>query len=204
MWRYLPLVGAVLLVVIAVVVRPLIQLRRHGTLGVYLFTSRSPAQIVRDLLLVALAGTLIWQAWQAARRPPQTWIADTLGEGPLLDLMQMAGAIVMVAGIVLLAVSQLNLGASWRIGIDESSKPGLVTSGLYRFSRNPIYLGLLATIAGYTLLLPTPLSLLLLIGAYIGVRLQTSAEEAYLLRTYGDAYRAYAARVGRFLPRLRR
>lgn len=204
MWRHLPLAGAVLLVVIAAVVRPLIHRLRHGSFGVLLFSSRSPAQIVRDLLLVTLAGTLIWQAWGAARRPPQTWIAETLGEGPLLDLMQIAGAAIMFAGILLLAVSQLNLGASWRIGIDESTRPGLVTSGLYRLSRNPIYLGLLTTIAGYTLLLPTPLSLFLLVGTYAGVRLQTRAEEAYLLRTYGEEYRAYEARVGRFLPRLRR
>jgi protein-S-isoprenylcysteine O-methyltransferase Ste14 len=32
------------------------------------------------------------------------------------------------------------------------------------------------------------------------MRLQIAAEEAYLLRTYGDAYRGYAGRVGRLLP----
>ena len=39
-----------------------------------------------------------------------------------------------------------------------------------------------------------------LVGAFIGIRQQVLAEEAYLLRTHGDAYRAYARRVGRFLP----
>jgi protein-S-isoprenylcysteine O-methyltransferase Ste14 len=47
-------------------------------------------------------------------------------------------------------------------------------------------------------------SLLLLAGGYVGVRAQTSAEEAYLERAYGDAWRAYARRVGRFLPGLGR
>jgi protein-S-isoprenylcysteine O-methyltransferase Ste14 len=46
------------------------------------------------------------------------------------------------------------------------------------------------------------LSLALLTAAYIGVRIQAAAEEAYLERTYGDAFRAYARRVGRFLPGL--
>jgi protein-S-isoprenylcysteine O-methyltransferase Ste14 len=76
----------------------------------------------------------------------------------------------------------------------------LVRSGLYRFCRHPIYLGLLTAIAGYTALLPTPLSLALLAATYVGVRLQAAAEEAYLDRTYGDAYRDHARRVGRFLP----
>ncbi len=78
--------------------------------------------------------------------------------------------------------------------------PGLVTDGLYRFCRNPIFLALLLTMTGYAVLLPTRLSAALLLGAYIGVRQQVSAEEAHLLRVYGEAYRGYARRVGRFLP----
>lgn len=75
-----------------------------------------------------------------------------------------------------------------------------MTDGLYRFCRNPIYLALLIVVAGYALLVPTLLSLALLIGTYVGSRQQTLAEEAYLARVYGDAYRAYARCVGRFLP----
>lgn len=116
----------------------------------------------------------------------------------------MTGALLLFGGIALLIAAQLDLGASWRIGIEEGASPGLVTGGLYRFCRNPIFLALIVIVAGYALLLPTRLSLILLVGAYIGVRQQASAEEAYLMRTYGDSYRAYARRVGRFLPGLGR
>jgi protein-S-isoprenylcysteine O-methyltransferase Ste14 len=92
------------------------------------------------------------------------------------------------------------MGASWRIGIKEGEAPGLVTSGLYRFCRHPIYLGLLAALAGYAALLPTPLSLALLAAVYLGARVQAAAEETHLDRTYGEAFRAYARRTGRFLP----
>jgi len=44
------------------------------------------------------------------------------------------------------------------------------------------------------------LSAALLAGAYIGTRQQIAAEEAYLVRTYGDQYRTYARRVGRLVP----
>jgi protein-S-isoprenylcysteine O-methyltransferase Ste14 len=39
-----------------------------------------------------------------------------------------------------------------------------------------------------------------LAGGFIGIRQQIMLEEAYLTRTYGDAYRDYARRVGRFVP----
>ena len=106
----------------------------------------------------------------------------------------------LFGGVVFLVTSQLSLGASWRIGIEEGARPGLVTDGIYAFCRNPIYLAMLITIAGYAVLIPTRLSLVMLVGAFIGIRRQVFAEEAYLVRTYGDAFRAYASRVGRFLP----
>ncbi|MBI4636567.1 MAG: isoprenylcysteine carboxylmethyltransferase family protein [Candidatus Rokubacteria bacterium] len=101
---------------------------------------------------------------------------------------------------MLLVKAQFDLGASWRIGIEEGASPGLVTSGLYRFCRNPIFLAIVVTLTGYTLLVLTRLSVILLLGAFIGIRQQVLAEERYLLRTYGDAYRRYARHVGRFLP----
>src|SRR5437773_3848760 len=80
------------------------------------------------------------------------------------------------------------------------SASGLVTSGVYRFCRNPIFFAILSVLTGYTLLLPTRLSLVLLVSAFVGMRLQVLAEEAYLSKTYGATYREYARGVGRFLP----
>jgi len=80
---------------------------------------------------------------------------------------------------------------------------GLCLLGL-RWFRSQEVPSPVAKVIGYALLLLTRLSFALLVGTYVGIRLQTSAEEAYLLRTYEDAYRAYARRVGRFVPRLGR
>jgi protein-S-isoprenylcysteine O-methyltransferase Ste14 len=197
--RYLPLAGMVLIVVITACVRPWLQWRRHGTFGILLFRSGRLAQTVRDALLVALIALLIGQAAAAAfnRRGPGLL---TAGQGALHDVLQVAGAILLFAGIAVLAAAQLNLGASWRVGIKEDEAPGLVQDGLYRFCRHPIYLGLLTALTGYTLLLPTVLSVVLLAAAYVGARVQAGAEEVYLRRTYGEAFDAYARRVGRFLP----
>jgi protein-S-isoprenylcysteine O-methyltransferase Ste14 len=123
-----------------------------------------------------------------------------VGAGAVRDLLQVAGALLLLAGIALLAAGQLNMGASWRVGIEEGEAPGLVTSGLHSFCRHPIYLGLLTAVAGYTSLLPTALSVVLLVAAFVRVRVQARVEEAHLERIYGAAYLDYARRVGRFLP----
>src|SRR5207302_10294012 len=111
-----------------------------------------------------------------------------------------AGALIMSAGLGLLLASQLQLGTSWRIGIEEEARPGLKTDGLYRFSRNPIFLALYLFLIGYALLLPTTMSFVLLLAFGFGVRQQVRDEEQYLLRAYGEAYGDYARRVGPFRP----
>jgi protein-S-isoprenylcysteine O-methyltransferase Ste14 len=198
LWRYLPLVGVISLIVIGAVIRPLVQMRLHGTSGIFMFRGNA-AQTVRDTLFVLLFAAFIAHAISGPRSP--AWVGLLVSqESGAYHTLQTAGAVLIVAGIILSAAAQLNLGASWRIGIDAGSAPGIVTDGLYRISRHPIFLGFLLVFAGYAAMLPTPLSVGLLLGAYIGLRVQTSAEEDHMLRTYGDAYQAYAGRVGRFLP----
>jgi protein-S-isoprenylcysteine O-methyltransferase Ste14 len=199
LWRYLPLVGMLLIVAIAVGVRPWLQYRRYGTPGVLLFRSGERSQNLRDAGLVVLMALLIAQASLAAtsRNAPALTVA---GSETLRSALQVAGAVLLVGGIALLASAQLNMGASWRIGIKVGEAPGLVVSGLYRFCRHPIYLGLITAVAGYTALLPTRLSLALLAAAYVGARAQAAAEEAHLQRTYGEVWRHYARHIGRFLP----
>jgi len=195
--RSLPLVGVVLFLVVICCWRPWLQARRHGSSGVLLFRAGRWQQNVRDALGVVLLVCVVGQAIAAAAWPGSLFPREEFSRE---SATQVTGAVLLFGGIVFLVMAQLNLGASWRIGIEESTSPGLVTSGLYRFCRNPIFLAILTILTGYTLLLPTRLSLILLLGAFIGIRQQVLAEEAYLLRAYGDAYREYARNVGRFLP----
>lgn len=76
----------------------------------------------------------------------------------------------------------------------------LVTDGLYSFTRNPMYLGLLAILSGIALLLGSPLNIALLIGfaAYITV-FQVKPEEARLHAMFGEDFAAYTKRVRRWL-----
>jgi protein-S-isoprenylcysteine O-methyltransferase Ste14 len=197
-WTWLPLVGVALFLGI-LGWRSWWQRRRYGSRAVLVFQSRRWQDQLREALGVALVLFLVGQAVMAVARPGS--VRPVGGIDPsAADVWRVTGAALLFGGITVLVVAQLNLGASWRIGIDEGRSPGLVTSGVYRFCRNPIFLAMLVMLAGYTLMLPTRLSLALLVGAFIGIRQQVLTEEAYLGRTYGDAYRAYARRVGRFVP----
>jgi len=198
MSRFLPLVGVALLLAI-ICWRSWWQLRRYGSRGIRFLRSERWQQRLRDALAAILVLFLAGQAVMAAAWP-EALASRYAIEPPSAGIWPAIGMIVLLAGGGLLVVAQLDLGASWRIGIEERARPGLVTSGLYRFCRNPIFSAILIMLTGYTLLLPTRLSVVLLVFIFIGMRLQVLTEEGYLLRAYGDAYRGYARRVGRFLP----
>jgi protein-S-isoprenylcysteine O-methyltransferase Ste14 len=77
-----------------------------------------------------------------------------------------------------------------------------VDHGPYRFVRNPMYIGILMVgmslgLALGTLLLPVAAGLMFTLLA-----LRTRTEERYLIERFGDQYRDYMKRVGRFLPKL--
>jgi protein-S-isoprenylcysteine O-methyltransferase Ste14 len=110
-------------------------------------------------------------------------------------------------GVVLAALAawivwrgQEDMAASWRIGMDADERTQLVTHGLFRFCRNPIYLGLQVALAAFCCLVPGYLSLALLVLGVVLLHVQARIEENYLLTRHGAAYQTYRARVGRFLP----
>lgn len=195
----LPLIGIVLLLGIGCCWRSWLQRRRSGSFGVIFLRSGDWRQKVRDAMGIVLVLCLLGQGIAAVGWPASLSPVVALYH-PEAPIWRVIGAVVLFGGLMLVIVSQLDLGASWRIGIDESARPGLVTNGLYQVCRNPIFLAILVTLTGYTILIPTRLSLILLVGAFIGMRQQVKTEEAHLLRAYGDDYRAYARRVGRFVP----
>ena len=76
----------------------------------------------------------------------------------------------------------------------------LATTGVYRFSRNPIYLGFALTYVGLAIGLDSPVALLLLAPCLVVIdRLVIAREERYLEAVFGEPYRAYRASVRRWL-----
>jgi protein-S-isoprenylcysteine O-methyltransferase Ste14 len=118
-----------------------------------------------------------------------------------VDLLHVIGIVLAVGGGLAVFGSQLGMGESWRIGVRDEERTALVTLGWFALCRNPIYTSMIVGWLGIALLVPTWLGIAAVPVIATGLEIQVRfVEEPYLMRTHGDEYRAYASRVGRFLP----
>jgi protein-S-isoprenylcysteine O-methyltransferase Ste14 len=109
------------------------------------------------------------------------------------------GAVLAIAGTLLAAAAQFGMGRSWRIGVREGEQSALVSGGIYRFSRNPIYVGMMGLVVGIFLIAPNAVTLAFVVVGWIVASAQIRLEESVLSRMHGDAYEAYRARTRRWL-----
>jgi len=101
-------------------------------------------------------------------------------------------------GFALLFAGRSGLGDSFRIG-SPKEPTGLKQTGLYRFSRNPMYVGVYATLCAAVLRTLNPILLLVAVYVIAVHHRIVLAEEAHLRQVFGDEYRAYCSRVRRYL-----
>ena len=119
--------------------------------------------------------------------------------------LQAAGIAVAIFGIAATVYAQLEMGDSWRVGVDLRETTTLVHTGVFGRIRNPIYTAMFAFGLGIALVTPNIVACAGFILLVAAIELQVRrVEEPHLLRTHGDAYRAYTATVGRFIPRVGR
>jgi protein-S-isoprenylcysteine O-methyltransferase Ste14 len=116
------------------------------------------------------------------------------------DFMQNVGFGLIVVGFFLAVAAFMEFRKAHTTLDPHGSVKTLVTDGVYRFTRNPIYFGFLLMVLGF------PLNA----GWYSGVlvapffmvtmnRLVIEKEEAYLEKKFGEAYTGYRSRVRRWL-----
>lgn len=111
------------------------------------------------------------------------------------------GIAVLIIGLLVVVSAQLQMGRAWRIGVDESEKTELITHGLFKYSRNPIYSGMLILAFAMLVLLPHVAMCLFVAIGYGGVEMQVRlVEEPYLRNLHGSAYDNYCQQVNRYFP----
>jgi protein-S-isoprenylcysteine O-methyltransferase Ste14 len=121
---------------------------------------------------------------------------------PFDSLFQILGLLMLVSGVLLFSWSILARGehaVSWDMPEDHK----LVTWGPYKYVRHPSYLSYFLLISGFFL---AWLSLLTLpcFAAIPGYFLSVETEEKMLIERFGDKYRLYQKRTGKFIPRVRK
>lgn len=114
------------------------------------------------------------------------------------------GTAVLIAGLWLFWRAHADLGLNWSVTLAVREGHELVTRGVYRRIRHPMYAAILLFSLGQGLLLANWLAgwgALVTFGLLYLVR--TPREERMMVEHFGDAYRAYRERTGRLVPRLR-
>jgi protein-S-isoprenylcysteine O-methyltransferase Ste14 len=114
---------------------------------------------------------------------------------------QITGIVIALIGIFATVYAQLDMGDSWRIGVDPGETTTLVRTGVFGWVRNPIFIAMIAFGFGIALVTPNVVAIagFLLLVATIELQVRI-VEEPYLTATHGDSYRDYLAHVGRFVP----
>ena len=162
-----------------------------------------PQALLEGLFLVGLP---LWLYEVLAHSWPLPWhpLPDTLHQTVLDSLvLRGIGVAVVATGLFLFAAALVSFGDSWRVGIDRDTPGELVTSGVFAWSRNPIFLFMDCYALGTFLItgeLLFGLIALLVIGA---LHYQIRQEERFLESRYGEPYRAYCARTSRYIGRPR-
>jgi protein-S-isoprenylcysteine O-methyltransferase Ste14 len=143
--------------------------------------------------------------------PPPLLFLIALGVGILIDgnlldwrhvahPVQAVGVVVALAGLALI-IASLGLFRRFRTRPEPwEAASRLIDAGLYRFSRNPMYLGMALTSAGIAILFESIAAALLVALVVAAIdRFVIAREERYLSRRFGNDYEAYRARVRRWL-----
>jgi len=150
---------------------------------------------LRPIALVKMLGTLVWlihppwMAWSSVGLPGWLrWIGLPLG----------------VMAATLLIVTFRSLGTNITDTVVTRARHTLVTDGPYRWVRHPFYVAFALAMAADSLV--TANWFLALTGAVAVtlIAIRTRTEEQKLIERFGDEYRNYVERTGRFIPRLKK
>ena len=151
--------------------------------------------------LIAFTGLAIWLAEVLLYALHSSFhLFPTSLNIQLIDsfVAKVVGVVLVSVGLLIFLSAYISFGDSWRVGFDVKSPGALVTTGVFRYSRNPIYLFLNLWFLGTFLINGRLVFLIFAVMTAVVVHWQILQEEAFLLRLYGKPYEDYCARTGRY------
>jgi protein-S-isoprenylcysteine O-methyltransferase Ste14 len=128
----------------------------------------------------------------------EIWNISIPGSINNIPFIKVAALAIWVLGFVFLYVGRFSLGNSFRIGV-ANEKTAFVARGIYKISRNPMYLALYLTFIGCMLYTLNIFYIVISIVVLVIHHIITIAEEKQLNVIYGDAYKLYCNKVRRYL-----
>lgn len=118
----------------------------------------------------------------------------------LPNFIRYVATAISVTGIVIVLFAQIQMGRSWRIGVDDKEKTLLIQTGLYRYSRNPIYLGIFVYWIGMVAVFASMSMLLCGLICVLSIDyIVRKIEEPYLIKIHGADYKLYIENTHRYI-----
>jgi protein-S-isoprenylcysteine O-methyltransferase Ste14 len=124
---------------------------------------------------------------------PLIWI-DVMRTGMFVWL----GVAIAIPALLFITIAQLQMGGSWRIGLPDTAPGKLITGGVFRIARHPIYLGIGWSLLGALMMAPTVGGFALLALAAVLADVYVRVEEGFMVEEFGEAYPDYAKCVKRW------
>jgi protein-S-isoprenylcysteine O-methyltransferase Ste14 len=115
------------------------------------------------------------------------------------EVLAWIGVFLCLTGLVLFSWSLVSFGRSFRVGIDVDHPDKLITTGVFAFSRNPIYVAFGSIVIGQFLIFSNWILLVYTCAAVWLFHRQVFREEKYLKKHYGQEYSQYCDRIRRYL-----
>jgi protein-S-isoprenylcysteine O-methyltransferase Ste14 len=146
------------------------------------------------LLVLAWIGFVIPLIWVAS--PAFSFAEYSMSAGPLIG-----GVICLVIALWLFYRSHADLGTNWSITLELREQHRLITRGVYRHIRHPMYSALVLYSVGLALVIPNwvagPANVIVFAILFA---LRVRAEERMMGEAFGDEYAVYSARTKRLVP----
>ena len=192
------IVAFLILYFLIVFITPSIRVKRKTGVNPYVFKNSDSAHdflgkvsapITSLIFIVALVNLFYPEGLQYFA--PFTWLE--------ISILKYTGFAFIHLALLWIIVAQVQMSNSWRVGIDHSAKTELKTNGLFSVSRNPVFLGMLVTLAGIFFILPNAITLLVATVSVMLFQVQVRLEEEYLSKTHANTYIVYCKKVRRWI-----
>jgi len=126
-------------------------------------------------------------------------IASALSAIQPMTRLAWVGALLAVIGTIVVIFSQIQMGRAWRIGVREGDAPLFVRHGLFRFSRNPIFVGMILLGLGIAVSAGVWWGWIALLAFALATHEQVRIEEVHLSKSFGAAYEQFCGDVPRWI-----
>jgi len=115
------------------------------------------------------------------------------------EMLSWVGVLICLIAIVFFLWSMISFRKSFRVGLVDNTAQGLITTGAFAVSRNPIYVSFAMMLIGEFLIYPVWILLLYIFIGVSAFHRQVLKEERFLTEQYGEEFKAYCKKVRRYL-----